>query len=94
MPSEYLLVMHEPSASITAIEVKFSEAMSSMPSRWRTRSFSMISYTSGSDCLSEMLGCVMAKEDARSGSFDVARTKARTFASVLKKAERANDAGR
>ena len=29
--SEYLLVMHEPRASMTGIEVKFSEAMSSMP---------------------------------------------------------------
>ena len=50
--------MHEPSASITALEVKFSEAMSSMPSRCRTRSFSMMSNTSGSASLREMLGCV------------------------------------
>jgi hypothetical protein len=29
--SEYLLVRHEPSASITGAEVKFSDAISSMP---------------------------------------------------------------
>lgn len=29
--SEYLLVIHEPRASMTGIEVKFSEAMSSIP---------------------------------------------------------------
>ena len=29
--SEYLFVMHDPRASMTGIDVKFSEAMSSMP---------------------------------------------------------------
>ena len=31
LTSEYLLVMHEPRASMTGMEVKFSEAMSSIP---------------------------------------------------------------
>jgi hypothetical protein len=48
MPSEYLLVSGEPSASMTASEVKFSDAMSSMPERCRRFSRSMRSYTSGS----------------------------------------------
>ena len=48
MPSEYLLVIALPRASITAKEVKFSKAMSSMPRHWRRFSFSMRSWISGS----------------------------------------------
>ena len=39
---------HEPSASRTAAEAKFSEAMSSRPSRCRTASASMSAATSAS----------------------------------------------
>ncbi|RDX78037.1 hypothetical protein CR513_41742 [Mucuna pruriens] len=48
MPSEYLLVRALPSASITANEVKFSDAISSMPRHCRRFSFSMRSWISGS----------------------------------------------
>jgi hypothetical protein len=37
-PSEYLLVMQEPRACMTAREVKFSEAINSRPRTWTTRS--------------------------------------------------------
>jgi hypothetical protein len=47
-PSEYLFVRHDPTASITALLVKFSEAMSSRPRNCRSFSFSMIEATSGS----------------------------------------------
>ncbi|KAM0038204.1 hypothetical protein Hdeb2414_s0013g00412121 [Helianthus debilis subsp. tardiflorus] len=48
MPSEYLLVNGEPKASMTANEVKFSDAISSIPRHWRRFSFSMRSKISGS----------------------------------------------
>ena len=41
-PSEYLLVRHDPFTSITAFDVKFSDAMSSRPRRWRCFSFFMM----------------------------------------------------
>jgi hypothetical protein len=47
-PSEYLLVRHEPTASITARDVKFSEAISSKPRNCRRFSHSMMACTSGS----------------------------------------------
>lgn len=48
MPSEYLLVRALPRAWITAKEVKFSEAMSSIPRHCRRFSFSIRSKISGS----------------------------------------------
>jgi hypothetical protein len=43
-----LLVSAEPRQSMTALEVKFSEAMSSRPDHWRVISLSMRSAISGS----------------------------------------------
>ena len=55
MPSEYLFVKALPSASMTAKEVKFSDAMSSIPRHWRRFSFSIRSWISGSTVTSGVL---------------------------------------
>jgi len=51
-PSEYLFVRQEPTASITARDVKFSDAISSKLLNWRCFSLSIIALTSGSTLLS------------------------------------------
>lgn len=50
-PSEYLLVRQEPTASITALDVKFSEAISSRLLNCLSFSLPMIDQTSGSASL-------------------------------------------
>jgi hypothetical protein len=61
------LVITEPCAAITAAETMFSEAISSISSRWRPSSFSMAAKISGS-----RLSRVSVKKPAsRCGAFMV-----------------------